>query len=450
MTVDPQRYRPLNKQPLGSGPVVYWMSRDQRVNDNWALLYAAELAERHQVPLAVVFTLSPKFLGASLRHYSFMFQGLAEVEQALASKNISFWVLTGEPTQTLPEFVKTQKIGALITDFSPVKIGRQWREKLAECVKISMSEVDAHNIVPCWVTSPKLEFSARTIRPKIHKLVPHFLSIFPPLPTITVTWPSTNRPTDWTELLSDFKPNHQIKPITWCLPGEVAAVKALEAFIEHKLEKYAITRNDPSLDGQSNLSPYLHFGQLAAQRIALEIEKRQLPTLVTEAFWEEFIVRKELSDNFCLYNPEYDSVKGFPAWAQKSLAAHAQDLRPTLYTLEELETAQTHDELWNAAQSEMVKHGKMHGYMRMYWAKKILEWTVSPDIALEWAIYLNDTYELDGRDPNGYAGIAWSIGGTHDRPWFDREIFGSIRYMNYNGAQRKFKIANYIEYVKNV
>ena len=165
---------------------------------------------------------------------------------------------------------------------------------------------------------------------------------------------------------------------------------------------------------------------------------------------EELVVRRELSDNFCYYNDRYDSVEGFPDCAIQTLRNHREDRRPYAYSLSQLEGAGTHDELWNAAQMEMVKKGKMHGYMRMYWAKKILEWTGSPEEAFEIALYLNNRYELDGRDPNGYAGCAWSIGGVHDRAWFERPLFGKIRYMSYNGCKSKFNVNDYIRQIKHL
>jgi deoxyribodipyrimidine photo-lyase len=229
------------------------------------------------------------------------------------------------------------------------------------------------------------------------------------------------------------------------LSGEKAARKMLQEFLQAKLAAYPDKRNDPNEDAQSNLSPYLHFGQIAAQRAALEVEESSAPRLARAAFLEELVVRRELSDNFCFYNPHYDRVAGFPQWAQSTLAAHRRDPRPYLYSRDELERAETHDDLWNAAQLEMVQRGKMHGYLRMYWAKKILEWTESPEQALDIAIYLNDKYELDGRDPNGYTGIAWSIGGVHDRAWGERPVFGKIRYMSYGGSKGKFDVRAYVQ-----
>ena len=230
--------------------------------------------------------------------------------------------------------------------------------------------------------------------------------------------------------------------LSWIEPGESGASKTLRNFLETKLSRYDTDRNDPNRDGQSNLSPYLHFGQIGASRVALEVMQSMQDA---GAFLEELIVRRELSDNFCYYNQNYDNVQGFPDWARSTLEEHARDRREYLYKLEELERGKTHDDLWNAAQLEMVQRGKMHGYMRMYWAKKILEWTESPAEALRAVIYLNDRYELDGRDPNGYVGAAWSLGGVHDRAWKERAIYGKVRYMSYNGSKRKFDVQAYID-----
>ena len=211
---------------------------------------------------------------------------------------------------------------------------------------------------------------------------------------------------------------------------------------------YSTRRNLPGEFGLSELSPYLHFGQLSAQRLALTVNASGAPEADKEAYIEELLVRRELSDNYCLHNLRYDSLAGAPGWAQISLAKHSVDRREFIYSRQQLEQAKTHDPLWNAAQQEMLKRGKMHGYMRMYWAKKILEWTLDPSEALTNARYLNDRYFVDGRDPNGYVGLLWAIGGLHDRPWFEREIFGQVRYMNFNGAKRKFDVDKYIAYVE--
>ncbi len=450
-SVDPRRIQILNTaSSFSPGPVVYWMSRDQRVSDNWALLYAQELANQTHESLAVIFNLVPEFLGATWRQYSFMLEGLREVEEELKAKNIPFYLLLGDPCQTIPKFIEDYSIGSLVTDFSPLRINRDWKETTAKSLTVPFYEVDTHNIVPCWNASPKQEFAARTFRPKIHRLLPSFLTNFPEVKKQTITWPYKIVPTDWEKLPKKLRIDFSIKSINWTQSGEKTAHSRLKDFLENNLADYANNRNNPTLDGQSNLSPYLHFGQLSAQRIALETKKLKIKEIDKENFLEELIVRRELSDNFCFYNKNYDTFAGFPEWAKKTLNSHRKDHHEFIYSLKELETGQTHDEIWNAAQMEMVKKGKMHGYMRMYWAKKILEWTKNPEEAMKTAIYLNDTYELDGRDPNGYTGIAWSIGGVHDRPWFNKPIFGMVRYMNANGISKKFDTQKYIEQIKNL
>jgi len=446
--VDKRRVRLLRKGEQGEGPVIYWMSRDQRADDNWALLFAQELALKYKQPLAVCFCLTPDYLGATIRHYGFMLRGLAVVERALLKRAIPLFVIFGQPEDRLPQFLNEMKIGALVTDFSPLKLNRRWKKRVAERIRLPFYEVDAHNIVPVWIASKKQEYAAYTLRPKINKLLPEFLTEFRKLHKHSFKWTGDWPKNDWESLRKKLQVERSVGEISWLLPTEKAALKILQKFIENRLEDYPEKRNDPNLDFQSNLSPYLHFGQISAQRVAWEIRRAGNDSRGQEVFLEELIVRRELAENFCFYNDRYDSMQGFPAWAQKTLNDHRGDPRQYLYSLEELEAGRTHDELWNAAQHEMVARGKMHGYLRMYWAKKILEWTVAPEQALEYAIYLNDRYELDGRDPNGYAGIAWSIGGVHDRPWFEREIFGKIRYMSYEGCKRKFDVQEYIRKAK--
>jgi deoxyribodipyrimidine photo-lyase len=424
--------------------VLYWMSRDQRVQDNWALLYAQELALAMHQPLGVGFCLAPSFLGATYRQYGFMLQGLREVAQDLERLNIPFFLLRGYPPQELARFVENQPIGALVSDFSPLRLVREWRSAAAQNLNISLEEVDAHNIVPCWLASPKAEYGAYTLRPKLKRLLPEFLEDFPRLVRHPVTWVGKRPEIPWENLITTLAIDRTVPEVNWLTPGERAAHSSLTDFLENKLPFYQEKRNDPTQEGQSDLSPYLHFGQLAPHRVALEVDERQGHDASREAFLEELIVRRELSDNYCFYQPHYDSFAGFPAWAQKTLNQHREDRREYRYSPETLESAQTHDELWNAAQQEMVQRGKMHGYMRMYWAKKILEWTASPEEAQAQAIYLNDKYELDGRDPNGYAGVAWSIGGVHDRAWFERPVFGKIRYMSYKGCRGKFNVEAYV------
>ncbi len=444
MMID-ERARLIKEGKKGRGPVLYWMSRDQRVNDNWALLFAQKVAMEYKSPLVVVFCLVPKFLGATIRQYGFMLRGLEEVEQGLKKINIPFYLLKGHPSEEIGLFAVKMKASALVTDFSPLRIKKTWNNGVAKHIDIPFYEVDAHNIVPCWTASPKLEYAAYTIRPKIHRLLPTCLEDFPRIRKHPFSLKEKAVRTEWDKLPSFLKIDNSVKEITWLKPGERAATKSLRNFVSDKLSSYDTMRNDPTNHGQSDLSPYLHFGNISAQRAALAVQMSSVSLPNKEAFLEELIVRRELSDNFCSYNTHYDSFEGFPPWAQETLKKHQRDRRPYLYKLGQFEEAATHDPLWNAAQREMVMRGKMHGYMRMYWAKKILEWSESPEQAIEIGIYLNDRYSLDGRDPNGYTGIAWSIGGVHDRAWNERRVFGKVRYMSYKGCKGKFDVKKYID-----
>ncbi|MBP9686580.1 MAG: deoxyribodipyrimidine photo-lyase [Candidatus Doudnabacteria bacterium] len=449
------------KHDAASGPVVYWMCRDQRAQDNWALTYAAQTARAAGVGLVVMFCLRKQFTHATARLVDFMLAGLVEVEEELRKKHIPFVVAVGNPAVEVLKL--TGKIGAsmLVADMMPLHHVQSWKQEIAARIRIPFIEVDAHNIVPVWHASQKQEFGAYTLRPKLHRLVPQFLEgTLPRLPEFLERNIRGYAPVGWKRVRASTLVDESVPAVAGVVSGTRAARHVLNQFISDRLAGYDADRNNPTLQGQSGLSPYLHFGQLSAERVVREVLKVadvSVSAALHEhkngaaglrgsvpAFIEELVVRRELSDNFCFYNPHYDSVKGFPEWARKSLDAHKDDSRGHVYTLAELEQGRTQDELWNAAQLQMVQQGKMHGYMRMYWAKKILEWSATPQTAMRHAIYLNDRYSLDGRDPNGYAGIAWSVGGVHDRAWFERPIFGKIRYMSYGGAKSKFDIKAYI------
>ncbi len=446
--MNPKRIKILKEGKSSNGPIIYWMQRDQRVNDNWALIYAYEKAKENNERLFVVFNLVPNFKNATFRQYHFMIEGLKKVEKSLLKLNISFVVLLGKPEKQIPHFVDEQKASFLVTDFNPIKEIRNWNQCVKTKISIPFHQVDAHNIVPVWEASPKLEFAAYTIRPKINRLLNEYLDEYPKLKKLKNS-EIMHSNIDWDELYKNLKIDNSVKPVEEFTPGENEANKVLQNFIEIKLNKYSTDRNDPNKNGVSNISPYLHFGQISAQRVALILKQFESEDESISSYLEELIIRRELSDNFCYFNSNYDNFDGFPDWAKTSLNQHRKDKREYIYSLEQFELAKTHDDLWNASQLEMVKSGKMHGYMRMYWAKKILEWTISPEQAMEFGIYLNDKYELDGRDPNGYVGLAWSIGGVHDRAWGERAVFGKIRYMNDKGCKRKFDVSNYInKYVK--
>ncbi|CAN7134349.1 unnamed protein product [Brassica rapa subsp. narinosa] len=466
--VQPGRIRILKKPSLllpdqTPGPVVYWMFRDQRLRDNWALIHAVDLANRTNAPVAVVFNLFDQFLGAKARQLGFMLKGLRQLHRQIESLQIPFFLLQGDAKETIPEFMKECGASHLVTDFSPLREIRSCKDEVVKrtSVALAIDEVDAHNVVPMWAASGKLEYSARTIRGKINKLLPEYLVEFPEIEPPKKKWGGmVDKVVDWDSIIDNVvREGAEVPEVEWCVPGEDSGMEVLmgrqEGFLTKRLRNYSTDRNNPvKPKALSGLSPYLHFGQISAQRCALEARKVQktYPQAV-DTFLEELIVRRELSDNFCYYQPHYDSLEGAWEWARKSLMDHASDKREHTYSLEQLEKGQTADPLWNASQLEMVYQGKMHGFMRqvkMYWAKKILEWTKGPEEALSISIFLNNKYELDGRDPSGYVGCMWSICGVHDQGWKERPVFGKIRYMNYAGCKRKFNVDSYISYVKSL
>jgi deoxyribodipyrimidine photo-lyase len=447
MNVHPDRTRNLNDcSAVSSGAVVYWMQRDQRAEENWALLYAQATAQARGVPLVVVFNLVTTFGGATFRHFDFMLRGLEETAAELGKKNIPFVLLQGSPEDTIVSFVKKHSVGELVCDFNPLRFTQAWRKSVATLIPVKMTEVDARNIVPCWKASEKQEYAAYTFRPRIHRQLKDFLTTFPALETQTQVGKIAASKIDWAALRQNIEVDREVAPVDWLTPGTQAAKMRAQEFISQPLDQYSKNRNDPNKQGVSHMSPYLHFGQVSAQWLAYQVNNAtDADPESRDAYLEELIVRRELTDNYCFYNADYDKVEGAHAWAQKTIAEHAGDEREYTYQRKELETAGTHDELWNAMQRQMVTTGKMHGWCRMYWAKKILEWSDNTQMAIDRALYLNDKYELDGNDPNGVVGVMWSICGVHDRAWNIRPIFGKIRYMNFNGAKRKFDVQAFVD-----
>ncbi len=440
---DPRRIRRYNGNSIPGGPVVYWMHREFRAQNNWGLIHAREEALRRQVPLAVVFCMAPGFLGATLRQFDFLLKGLEASAPALVRAGIPLVLRSGAPGQEMIRLCNELTPSLVVTDFDPLRIKRQWLQSLLEHQGAPVHEVDSRNIVPAWIASPRREYMARTLRPKIHRLLPEFLTPFPLLPPHPHPWSQWPQSHGFADLRKALKVDSAVGPVSWLKPGEAHGQRVLDIFLQERLNRYD-QRNDPNKEACSDLSPYLHFGMISAQAVVLELQSRGLRGDKVDSFVEELVVRRELSDNFCLYTADYDQVSGFPDWARRTLEDHRKDPRTYTYSLEQFDRAQTHDPLWNAAQQQLTISGAMHGYMRMYWAKKILEWTPEAAEALRIAIYLNDRYALDGRESNGYTGIAWSIGGVHDRGWTRRPIFGTIRYMNDSGARRKFDVQQYI------
>ena len=463
--VKASRRREWQRSRKDSGPVAYWMQRDQRVRDNYALLEAQKQALKRDAPLCVVFNLVPSFMGAGVRQFGFMLRGLRQVEADLRALNIPFVLLMGDPTETVPAFAEEHGLSLVVTDFSPLKISQEWKKGVSEKLGdgVGFSEVDAHNVCPAWEASDKQEFSARTLRTKLHRAMEEFVEEFPPAVAHPHAWPEGGAPlpaaVDWRAALGSLSLDWDVHEVDWCLPGERRALEALRGFLgSRRFAKYDSDRNDATLRlGTSNLSPYLHFGQISAQRVVLEVGRaagvgiRGLFPKERSTSWaslcEELVIRRELSDNFCLFAPNYnyDKFEGCHAWAQKTLNEHRGDPRDTMYSLKQLEEAKTADTLWNAAQLEMVSRGKMAGYMRMLWAKNIQLWTESPEQAIEFALHLNDKYSIDGRDPNGICGVMWAICGVHDRAWQETPIRGKVRPMTSSACQRKFNVRRYID-----
>lgn len=426
------------------------MSRDQRVRDNHALLAAQAHALAQKMPLAVAFCLYDKVGFRAREHYEFMLDGLRYVEADLARRNIPFMMFFGDPVERMKWFAHHVQPDAVYADFNPLKEPSAFRASLAEVLDVPVYEVDAHNIVPVWAASDKLEVGARTLRPKIHRKLADYMQEPSEVQIHPYPWPGVVMPLDsLADRIEQVVERLPRNGVTSTMPsGETAALAALEDFVSNRLPGYATARNDPSRAATSGLSPYLHFGQLSSLRAVLRVYEAlaldQSLQADADALVEEMVVRKELSDNFCYYSADYLTLSASPAWAQVTLAKHATDPRPSLYDRTEFEVAKTHDPAWNAAQRQLTTTGKMHGYMRMYWAKKVLEWSATPQEAIDTLVYLNDFYSLDGGDPNGYVGILWSVAGLHDRPWGERAIYGTVRSMVYDGLKRKFDISEYI------
>lgn len=442
---DPRVFRRIRGAPDNDGScVVYWMQRAQRATANPALNIAIEAGNILRKPVVVFFQVLPRSPRGNLRHYEFMRQGLAELSVALRKRNVAF-VLGRYPEQGFLGFCSVVRPCLVVGDENPLREAERTRRRVAAKLAAPFWTVDADVIVPTRLLG-KEHYAARTIRPKLQALLPKFLKPLPN-PRARVGWrqPMEYPSLDARRVLESVSIDRSVTPSTLFTGGGVAAKEILARFLRHRLRGYARKRNHPDLDGTSQLSPYLHFGQIGPHAVALAVKAADAHAADRKAFFEEFIVRRELAINFVRFNTAYDSFDASEPWADRTLRAHLRDPRKTVYSEAQLEAAETHDPLWNAAQKQMVLTGWMHGYLRMYWAKKILEWSPSPAEAFEIAVRLNDRYEIDGRDPNGYAGIAWAIVGKHDRAWGpERQVYGKIRYMSYDSTSRKFNAKAYI------
>lgn len=443
------RFARLNEKPVGKGRyVLYWMQASQRTRFNHALEYAIQRGNELGLPVVVGFGLMDGYPEANLRHYSFMVQGLADVAQGLESRGIALVVRHGNPARVAIDLGK--EAAEVVCDRGYLRHQRTWRDELADASAVRVTQVESDVVVPVEQASEKAEFAARTIRPKITRLLGEYLHELPEerskRPARDLKLPSDFDVRDLAGTLAQLNLDRSVPPSRRLAGGEQEAQRRLKRFIQHGLTGYDEARNEPSASATSMLSAYLHFGQVSPLQVVLAVQAAGAPKADTDALVEQLVIRRELAINYVFHTPGYDTFSALPAWAQRTLKQGAGDKREFTYTRQELEQSRTHDPWWNAAMREMSVSGYMHNYMRMYWGKKVLEWKADPREAFTDLLYLDNRYFIDGRDANGYTGVAWCFG-LHDRPWTHRPIFGNVRYMNAAGLARKFDMAAYVRMV---
>jgi deoxyribodipyrimidine photo-lyase len=444
--VQQERIRLLNDRDHRAGRyVLYWMQQSQRVRLNHALEYAVERANHLHLPVIVGFGLTGDYPEANRRHYSFMLQGLKEVANDLEERGIAFVLRRGSPDDVASRLAR--KAALVVCDRGYLRHQKRWRERVARATACRVAQVESDVVVPVDVASDKEEIGARTLRPRIHRVWDRYLK--------GLRGGKILRSARGLGLKSDLSLRRlslddSVSPVTRFSGGHSEARRRLDRFLRYRLNGYAGKRSEPGAWHSTMLSPYLHFGQISPLEIALAVRRSRAGTPEDrDSLLEELVVRRELAVNFVHYNRHYDSYRCLPKWAARTLEEHRDDRRETIYTRSQLESAATHDPYWNAAMREMVHTGFMHNYMRMYWGKKILEWSRSPAAAFRTALHLNNKYFLDGRDPNSFAGVAWCFG-LHDRAWGERPVFGKVRYMNARGLERKFDMERYISAVERL
>jgi deoxyribodipyrimidine photo-lyase len=446
------RIQRLNQRPIEKRRyVLYWMQQAQRADWNQALEYAVEQANLLRQPVAVVFGLTESYPDANLRHFTFMLQGLLETRQGLEERGIGLAVIKGSPEAVALDAAREASL--VVCDRGFLRHQKRWRAELAHRSEVCVVQVETDTVVPVETSSHKAEIGARTLRPKLRSHLesglrrPH--ARLPKCDSLDILDKGVELG-NLEAVLSTLKTDHAVTPVAAFLGGTTEARRRLEDFVSGKLTGYAELRSRPELDHVSRLSPYLHFGQISALEVASRVmDDEQGSEDDRRAFLEELVVRRELGHNFVHFTPDYDAYASLPSWARSSLEQHAGDPRPHLYSSEQMEAAETHDPYWNAAMVEMKLTGYMHNYMRMYWGKKILEWSKNPETAYYTVLQLNNRYFLDGRDPASYANVGW-IFGLHDRPWSERPIFGKVRYMSASGLERKTDIGGYVARIRDL
>lgn len=437
--------------------VLYWMQMYKRTSHNHALTFAIRKANELKLPLVVYEGLKYYYPWASDRLHTFILEGVEEKKREFEDLGIRylFYLQKDEssPKQTIARLA--MEAACIVTDDYPCFIIPEHNRRIAERASLPVYLVDSNGIIP-MCKFDKEEYAAYTIRPKIKKLLPNYLKPYSEETVeidgnkLEVNCPETIVTSDdIPELPAKCSIDHSVKRSPIYHGGTLNGRTRLVKFINDILPGYEATRNKPEIDGSSRLSPYLHFGFLSSLEVALAVQNSEAPQTAKAAYLEELIVRRELSFNFTRHNPKYDSLESLPAWVHQTMRKHIGDERPVIYSLEQLEAAETHDDLWNASQREMVATGEMHNYVRMLWGKNVISWSRSYEEAFAILEHLNNKYCLDGRDPNSYAGILWCFG-KHDRPWMERPVFGTIRYMTSASTGKKFDSRKYIEWTKNL
>lgn len=431
---------------------------NRRVDANHALIHAAGIANNAGLPVLYYEGLTCSYPYANDRLHTFLLQNVPDTARRLKALGIGYAFYLrrrrSDPDDAL--YRLAGRAACVVTDDYPTFVARRYNASVPGKLDVPYYAVDSSCIVP-MSRFDKRQYAAYTMRPKIHKLLPGYLE---PPAAVKVERPWTGPVPEWhTEVTPDAIPalvasceiDHSVRPSLAYRGGRSEAFHRLEHFLAGNLRRYARHRNEPSAHATSNLSPYLHFGNLSSLEVALAVRERaKRDRLIADGFLEELIVRRELAFNFARYSDDPERLDNLPAWALETLRAHAGDPRSPVYTRQQFESAETHDALWNATQKELLLRGKIHGYYRMYWGKKIVEWSPAPEEALATMIYLHDRYALDGRDPATFTNILWCLG-LHDRPWFERPVFGTVRYMSLDGMKRKTDVDAYlreIEYIE--
>ena len=450
--IQEERIQYLNEEEARDGGyVLYWMQSSQRAEQNHALEYAVQRANDLDGRLLVVFGLTDDYPEANLRHYAFMLEGLADVEEALGRRGVKFVVRRGPPDEVALEAGRNASL--IVTDRGYMRPQKRWRERVAREAGCPLVQVETDVVVPVELASGKQEHAARTLRPKIQEYLDDFLVELTPTKLRKQSSEMQEEGLDLSDIegiLGGMDLDRSVGPLGHLYRGGTSeAKKMFRRFLKKSLPDYVGNRNQPQTDHVSHMSKYLHYGHISPIWLALQAREAGAEKDNVESFVEELVVRRELSFNFVFYNDDYDSYSNLPGWAKKTLEEHKDDAREYTYTREQLENAETHDEYWNAAMKEMVHTGYMHNHMRMYWGKKILEWSNTPEHAYRTTLYLNNKYFLDGRDPNSFANVAW-VFGQHDRGWAEREVYGKVRYMSSGGLERKAKPEKYVEKVERL